>query len=183
MPSFGHPPIPTALRLSPALAPSPGPASWVQGSGPRRRRGRPARTRVLTARLAHPQSQVCVTKAPCLLPCRAMLLLSPTPRHDTTRHRTTQYDLRLTLMLCLSSLTQPALLGACISCGRASIAWHGSAILRSALERTPYLMNRRLLHSGRSGQRRDADFLKSPSEPGYRVCRPLPRPSLALGRP
>lgn len=50
-------------------------------------------------RLAHPQSQVCVINTPCCgKPCYYYQLRRDTTR---TRHRTTQYDLRLTLMLCL----------------------------------------------------------------------------------
>lgn len=62
------------------------------------------------------------------------VIIITSPRHDTTRHRTTQYDLRLTLMLCLLSLTQP---GSRVRASHAvGPAWHGTAILGTALERS-----------------------------------------------
>lgn len=94
---------------------------------------------------SHPQSHVCVIEAPCLLRWKATLLLSFPPRRDTTRHRTTRHDRRLILMLCPLSLTQPGLLGACISCGPDGMAQRSKL---GNLSRTPNLMNRRLLHSG-----------------------------------
>lgn len=80
-----------------------------------------------------------------------MLFLSHTPRHDTTRHDTTRHreaprDLRLTLMLCPSSLAQPGLLSACITCGQGSTMYYGKSLGNRS--RTLNLTNRRLLHSG-----------------------------------
>lgn len=68
-----------------------------------------------------------------------------TTQHDTAPHDTTRSALDSHAVLCPLGLTQPGLLGACISCGRGRQSIGSTLGNRS---RTPNLMNRRLLHSG-----------------------------------
>lgn len=158
MTPFGHPPIPAALRLSPALAPTPSPASWAQGSRPP----------ILSPGKASPYQGLHTGRDSliCNLSSVSSNLLARSRRRscyyyhlrqDTTRHRhdTTRHDTipqgttRSALDSHLVSLKfDTAWPLERLHLKRSRVAWSLTAKCWEFATRTLNLTNRRLLHSG-----------------------------------